>query len=150
MVGKMTEKEQITVTSAENGIRIDRLLADRFPELTRSYIQKMIRDGDVLANEKLIRASYKAAEGDVIHLELPEPEPLAIEPENIPLDILYEDADRLWSISQRGWSFIRQQDIIAVRSSMRFCIIAVILYPESMVYCVPESYIALIRIRPDL
>ena len=71
MVGKMTEKEQITVTSAENGIRIDRLLADRFPELTRSYIQKMIRDGDVLANEKLIRASYKAAEGDVIHLELP-------------------------------------------------------------------------------
>lgn len=51
MVGKMTEKEQITVTSAENGIRIDRLLADRFPELTRSYIQKMIRDGDVLANE---------------------------------------------------------------------------------------------------
>ena len=95
MVGKMTEKEQITVTSAENGIRIDRLLADRFPELTRSYIQKMIRDGDVLANEKLIRASYKAAEGDVIHLELPEPEPLAIEPENIPLDILYEDADLL-------------------------------------------------------
>ena len=95
MVGKMTEKEQITVTSAENGIRIDRLLADRFPELTRSYIQKMIRDGDVLANEKLIRVSYKAAEGDVIHLELPEPEPLAIEPENIPLDILYEDADLL-------------------------------------------------------
>ena len=95
MVGKMTEKEQITVTSAENGIRIDRLLADRFPELTRSYIQKMIRDGDVLANEKLIRASYKAAEGDVIYLELPEPEPLAIEPENIPLDILYEDADLL-------------------------------------------------------
>ncbi len=72
MVGKMTEKEQITVTSAENGIRIDRLLADRFPELTRSYIQKMIKDGDVLANEKLIRASYKAAEGDVIHLELPD------------------------------------------------------------------------------
>ena len=95
MVGKMTEKEQITVTSAENGIRIDRLLADRFPELTRSYIQKMIRDGGVRANEKLIRASYKAAEGDVIHLEIPEPEPLAIEPENIPLDILYEDADLL-------------------------------------------------------
>ena len=56
----------------------------------------------------------------------------------------------LWSISQRGWSFIRQQDITAVRLSMRFCIIAVILYPESTVYCVPESYIALIRIRPDL
>ena len=102
MVGKMTEKEQITVTSAENGIRIDRLLADRFPELTRSYIQKMIRDGDVLANEKLIRASYKAAEGDVIHLELPEPEPLAIEPENIPLDILYEDADLLVVNKRKG------------------------------------------------
>ena len=57
------------------------------------------------------------------------------------------DKDELSNIR---WSFIRQQDIIAVRSSMRFCIIAVILYPESMVYCVPESYIALIRIRPDL
>ena len=90
------------MTSAENGIRIDRLLADRFPELTRSYIQKMIRDGDVLANEKLIRASYKAAEGDVIHLELPEPEPLAIEPENIPLDILYEDSHIIVVNKARG------------------------------------------------
>ena len=49
----------------------------------------------MLVNEKPIRASYKAAEEDVIYLTLPEPEPLAIEPENIPLDILYEDADLL-------------------------------------------------------
>lgn len=111
MVGKMTEKEQITVTSAENGIRIDRLLADRFPELTRSYIQKMIRDGDVLANEKLIRASYKAAEGDVIHLELPEPEPLAIERKIFRSIFFTRMRICLWSISQRGWSFIRRRTL---------------------------------------
>lgn len=95
MVEKMTEKEQIIITPTEAGTRIDRLLAECFPELTRSYIQKMIREDAVLVNEKPARASYKASEGDAIQLTLPEPEPLAIEPENIPLDILYEDADLL-------------------------------------------------------
>ena len=153
MVGKMTEKEQITVTSAENGIRIDRLLADRFPELTRSYIQKMIRDGDVLANEKLIRIAKEwgvETEGRDIYDLAHEMSELALSRKIFRSIFFTRMRICLWSISQRGWSFIRQQDIIAVRSSMRFCIIAVILYPESMVYCVPESYIALIRIRPDL
>lgn len=95
MVEKMTEKEQIMITPTEVGIRIDRLLAERFPELTRSYIQKMIKDGAVLVNHVTVRASYKAVDGDQIELMLPEPEPLEVEPEDIPLDILYEDADLL-------------------------------------------------------
>lgn len=95
MVEKMTEKEQIMITPTEVGIRIDRLLAERFPELTRSYIQKMIKDRAVLVNHVTVRASYKAVDGDQIELMLPEPEPLEVEPEDIPLDILYEDADLL-------------------------------------------------------
>lgn len=91
----MTEKEQMKITSTEAGIRIDRLLADRFPELTRSYIQKMIKEEAVLVNEAPVRASYKGADGDRIELTLPKPEPPAIEPEYIPLDILYEDTDLL-------------------------------------------------------
>lgn len=90
----MTE-EKITVTSEEAGTRVDRLLAGHFPDITRSYLQKVIRDGAVLVNEKPVRSSYKAADGDTIVLALPEPEPLSIEPENIPLDILYEDEDLL-------------------------------------------------------
>ena len=150
MVEKMTEKEQIIITPTEAGTRIDRLLAERFPELTRSYIQKMIREEAVLVNEKPARASYKASEGDAIQLTLPEPEPLAIEPENIPLDILTRTQTCLWSISQKGWSSIRLQDITAVRLSMRFCITVGIHYPGSTVYCARESCIALIRIRPVL
>ena len=63
--------------------------------ISRSYVQKMIKDGNAYANDKVIKANYRLREGDIIRCCIPactEPE---IEPEDIPLDILYEDEDIL-------------------------------------------------------
>lgn len=63
------------------------------PDITRSYLQKLLKDGSVQMNEKPVKASTKTAVGAVIALTIPEPEEPEILPENIPLDILYEDSD---------------------------------------------------------
>ena len=63
------------------------------PDITRSYLQKLLKDGSVQMNGKQVKASTKTAAGAVIALTIPEPEEPEILPENIPLDILYEDSD---------------------------------------------------------
>lgn len=81
---------------AENqaGERIDRFLADS-QDLTRSFLQKILKEGEVIVNGKSVKANYKLRKGDRIEFEIPE----AVEPdivaEDIPLSILYEDADVL-------------------------------------------------------
>lgn len=81
------------VEKEEEGIRIDKFLADNQEELTRSHIQKLIKDDMVLVNGKTVKSNYKVSVNDTITLELPAPVDLEIEPENIPIDILYEDKD---------------------------------------------------------
>lgn len=81
------------VEDEEGGIRIDRYLADNQEDLTRSYIQKLIADGRVLVNEKPVKANYKVNSGDAIKLMIPPPVNLELMPEDIPLDIIYEDKD---------------------------------------------------------
>lgn len=81
------------VSPEEAGGRMDRLLSAHFPDVTRSYLQKLIRDGKVTVNGKAIKASAKPSSGDAVELSFPPAEELRIEPEDIPLDILYEDAD---------------------------------------------------------
>ena len=75
------------------GTRIDKFLSDEREELSRSYIQQLIDDSMVLVNDAKVKPSYKLREGDVISLTVPEPEELLIEPEDIPIDIVYEDDD---------------------------------------------------------
>ena len=75
------------------GTRIDKYLSDEREELSRSYIQQLIDDDLVQVNDAKIKPSYKLREGDVITLTVPEPEELLIEPENIPINIVYEDDD---------------------------------------------------------
>ena len=84
-------KQQIVVTDA--GKRLDKLISEQLPELTRSAVQHLMQDGCVTISGKPVKKNTKAAAGDVITVELPEPKEVAIEPENIPLDIVYEDAD---------------------------------------------------------
>ena len=77
------------------GIRIDKFLSEEMADLSRSYIQKLIKDSHVLVNEKPIKTNYKLNENDQVFIdepELVEPDILA---EDIPLDILYEDEDLL-------------------------------------------------------
>ena len=85
--------QRLTVSPEDAGVRIDKYLAEQLPDITRSYLQKLLKDGSVQMNGKPVKASTKTAVGAVIALTIPEPEEPEILPENIPLDILYEDSD---------------------------------------------------------
>lgn len=87
--------EEYELTADESGERIDKFLSRNCENLSRSYIQKLLKDGNIIVNKLAVKANYKIASGDVIHIRIPESEPLDILPENIPLDILYEDSDIL-------------------------------------------------------
>lgn len=84
------------------GLRIDRYLAEALPELSRSYIQKIIRDGGVSLSEKPLKANYKVNPGDVIELKLPPAVEPKVQPEKLLLDILYEDSDVIFVNKQKG------------------------------------------------
>lgn len=86
---------EIYLTVEDGGERIDRFLSENLQNLSRSYIQKLLKDGKITVNEKAVRANYKTSQGDQIHVFLPEPETPNIVPEDIPLDIIYEDDDIL-------------------------------------------------------
>lgn len=75
------------------GKRIDQFLSLQLNDLSRSYIQKLIKNSKVLVNEQSTKANYKCRLDDSIFVEIPEPEVLNIEPENIPLEMIYEDQD---------------------------------------------------------
>lgn len=77
------------------GERIDKFLSCRLEEVSRSYIQKLIKEGHVSVNGKPVKVNYKLGAGDEICIEIPEAKEPDILPENIPLDILYEDQDIL-------------------------------------------------------
>lgn len=77
------------------GVRIDRCLSELFSDYSRAYIQKLIDDGNITVNSKNAKSNYKLKQNDTIIINIPEPEALEINPENIPLDIVYEDNDIL-------------------------------------------------------
>lgn len=83
----------MTVICEEAGLRADSFLADALEELSRSQIQKLLDEGRVLLRGKPIKKNLKTAVGDTFEIELPEPKEIGILPENIPLDIVYEDRD---------------------------------------------------------
>ena len=84
---------EIEVSNEEAGIRIDKYLSMNTSELTRSYIGKLIDENKVLVNEKPVKSSYKVKAEDYIKVIIPAPVDLEVVPENIPLDIIYEDKD---------------------------------------------------------
>ncbi len=83
------------IDEEQSDIRIDKFLSEMLPDLSRSYLQKLIKDGQVLVNGKLIKANYKVNCDDIVFLEEPELKEPDILAENIPLNILYEDTDLL-------------------------------------------------------
>ena len=74
------------------GQRVDRQLSELMPELSRSYIQKLLKEGMVLANGKPVKANYKLNGKEELTVTIPDAAEPDIEPENIPLDILYESS----------------------------------------------------------
>lgn len=84
-----------TIAKDEVNIRIDRWISEKISSLTRSAVQKLISEGAVTVNGLTVSKNYKISSGDIISVEIPEPELLSAEPENIPVDIVYEDNDLL-------------------------------------------------------
>lgn len=87
--------EEWYFTAQVTGERLDKFLAEELSEMSRSHIQKLIKDGDISVNQKPVKANYKLSAGDEITVSVPEPEIPDILPEDIPLDIIYEDDDIL-------------------------------------------------------
>lgn len=74
-------------------MRLDKYLAEQFPEQTRSYLQKLIKDGEVLVNGKTVKTGYQLSCGDEVAVNIPEPKELDVEAQEMELDIVYEDED---------------------------------------------------------
>ena len=89
----MTDYREFQVEAANAPSRLDVFLAARLPDLTRSFIQRLIHDGKASVNGKpRSKTGFSLTAGDRICLELPPPVTSEVTPEEIPLDILYEDA----------------------------------------------------------
>lgn len=80
-----------TVTESENGNRVDKAVTVLYPELSRNAVQQLISDGNVLLNNKTVEKKATVKTGDLLEVTFPEPKPLDVSAENIPLDIVYED-----------------------------------------------------------
>ena len=89
-----SEKYTFFIDEESNGTRIDRVLSLLLAESSRSYIQKLIEKGNVTVDGQTCTSKkYKVSSGQQVDLLMPPPENLSVEPENIPLDIVYEDED---------------------------------------------------------
>ena len=87
------EKQQITVNKNGEGQRLDVFLSSIFNESTRSHLNNMIKNGYVLLNDKLVKSGIKLKIGDVISVSNYETKKLDLSPEDIDIDIVYEDDD---------------------------------------------------------
>ncbi|HOB20261.1 MAG TPA: RluA family pseudouridine synthase [Candidatus Atribacteria bacterium] len=84
---------RLTTTEENAGQRIDVFLASQLPEYSRSYLQNLIKQGNATVEGAQVKANYKVKPGEEILLAIPPARQLAIEPENIELEYIYEDND---------------------------------------------------------
>ena len=75
------------------GVRVDKYLGEILPDISRSYIQKLLKSQHILVNKCVCKANYKVKTDDIINVDIPEPLEANIVAEDIPLDIIYEDSD---------------------------------------------------------
>ena len=92
----------ISFTADSTGERIDALLARNVADLSRSAAQRLIEQGDVRVNGSPVKKNYKSNSGDLVEVFLPEPENVEILPQNIPLDVVFEDDDVIVINKPRG------------------------------------------------
>lgn len=97
----MEEIKNIIVNET-NTERIDKFLVDSLKDMTRSSIQKLIENEHIFVNDKKVQSNYRPKKGDKITLIIPEPVKIRTVPQNIPLDIAYEDDDLIVVNKQKG------------------------------------------------
>ncbi len=83
----------MTVTIEQAGLRVDAALSQALPELSRSAVQRLLEEGAVTLGGAPVKKNYKTQAGDVFSVTLPEAQPVHIVPQDIPLDVVYEDQD---------------------------------------------------------
>ncbi|MED1301244.1 pseudouridine synthase [[Bacillus thuringiensis] serovar konkukian] len=98
----MSEVVQVTVAEEQKNERIDKFVAGINNEWSRTQVQQWIKDDVVTVNGKAVKGNYKVKENDEIIVTIPEPEELDIQPEDMNLEIYYEDADVLVVNKPRG------------------------------------------------
>ncbi|MEA3320032.1 MAG: RluA family pseudouridine synthase [Bacillota bacterium] len=98
----MTETMTIQIDESQKNDRIDKVLSTQNEEWSRSQVQQWIKEGQVLVNGEKIKPNYKCSVGDDITVTIPEPEALDVLPEEMDLDIYYEDADVIVVNKPRG------------------------------------------------
>ena len=94
----MSEELELTINGEMVG-RIDKQLGHHFDQFSRSQIQQWIEDGHVLVNGKQVKPKYKLLVGDHVQIIPEEPQKIDLAPEDIPLDIVYEDDDYYYTYS---------------------------------------------------
>ncbi|MBR4077859.1 MAG: RluA family pseudouridine synthase [Oscillospiraceae bacterium] len=94
--------ENIEIIAAEGGTRIDAWLSTNVPDLTRNAAQRLLTDGMVLVNGKPPKKNYKISAGDAVIVTIPDIAEVPLVPQNIPLDIVYEDEDVVVVNKPRG------------------------------------------------
>ena len=87
------DKRTLTATAEDTGKRLDAFLAEALPELTRSAAARLCQEGQVTAGDKPLAKNARLSGGEVLTVTLPDPEPLEAVAQDIPLDVVYEDAD---------------------------------------------------------
>jgi len=94
---------RLIVDNSQESIRLDLYLSRELNDLSRSYVQKLIEKGNVKINDKVILSKkFKISINDEIEIIIPEPEKLKLEPENIPIEIVYEDEDLMVVYKPQG------------------------------------------------
>lgn len=93
----MTESKLLvlSVQSDDENVRIDKYLSSQLEKLSRSYLQKLLKEGQVFVNGLSVKPNYKVTQDDEIRISIPRDQEPEIEAEDIPLDVLYEDMDLL-------------------------------------------------------
>ncbi|MEF9990921.1 MAG: RluA family pseudouridine synthase [Romboutsia sp.] len=91
----MDEIREFLVIDQEEGDRLDVYLSEQLEDMSRSYIQKIIKNDSVKVNGKIEKSKYIVKEDDKVEIEIPKPKLLEVTPQNIPIDIVYEDSDIL-------------------------------------------------------
>lgn len=89
------KQDVFEVLEEQEGERLDKYLSVIYPDISRSFFQKIIKENMVLVNDQPQKANYRLRVEDIVTIHFPDAVTTAIEPEDIPLDILYEDEDLL-------------------------------------------------------
>lgn len=94
--------QEYKIGPEEENIRLDKIIANIDNSISRTSVQRLIEEGEILVNKKQEKPSYKVNEGDIIEIEKEEPQEIDLKPQEIPIDIIYEDKDILIINKEKG------------------------------------------------